>query len=83
MSSIKLKEFALIIVKKLPIFLFCVFFINGYNYLCGKENSIVGVVLLMGLLILIGANLGYNATQASVSIALLFVLLAFAPKFID
>lgn len=68
------------ILKKIPIFLFCVLFISGYNWLCGTENNIVGVVLLMGILILIGVDLGYDARQASVSIVLLFLILAFAPK---
>ncbi len=62
------------------VFLFCVLFINGYNWLCGTENSIVGVVLLMGILILLGADLGYRAGQASICIVVLFVILAFGPK---
>ena len=76
----KIKKIAIEVLKKLPVFLFCVLFINGYNWLCGTENSIVGVVLLMGILILMGADLGYNPRQAAVSIILLFALLAFAPK---
>lgn len=80
MNSERTKSIFMNVIKKLPVFLFCVLFINGYNWLCGKENSIVGVVILMGLLILIGDELGYDARQASVSIALLFLLIAFAPK---
>ncbi|MDD3339192.1 MAG: FUSC family protein [Lachnospiraceae bacterium] len=80
MDSKKVKQAAMGIVKKLPVFLFCVLFINGYNWLCGTENSIVGVVILMGMLILIGADLGYHAGQAAISIAVLFAVLAFAPK---
>lgn len=76
----KLRRIGKEILKKLPVFLFCVFFINGYNSLCGKDNSIVGVVLLMGMLILVGTNLGYDAKQAATCIMVLFVLLAFAPK---
>lgn len=80
MDSKKVKQAAMEIVKKLPVFLFCVLFINGYNWLCGTENSIVGVVILMGMLILIGADLGYHAGQAAISIVILFAVLAFAPK---
>lgn len=80
MNVEKSKKIAMEILKKLPVFLFCVIFINGYNSLCGKENSIVGVVLLMGILMLLGMDLGYDARQASVSIVGLFVILAFAPK---
>lgn len=80
MNTTSVKRVVMEIVKKLPIFLFCVLFINGYNTLCGTENSIVGVVLLMGLLILISTDLGYDARQAALSIVLLFGILAFAPK---
>lgn len=80
MDSNKVKQAAAAVLKKLPLFIFCVAFISGYNSLCGSENSIVGVVLLAGLLILMGADLGYDARQAAVSIVLLFAVLAFAPK---
>ncbi|MDD2979874.1 MAG: FUSC family protein [Hespellia sp.] len=80
MNGKKMKQIGTEVVKKLPVFLFCVLFINGYNWLCGKENSIVGVVLLMGILILLGADLGYDAGQASICIVGLFAVLAFAPK---
>ncbi len=76
----KIKKIIQEILKKIPIFIFCVLFISGYNWLCGTENNIVGVVLLMGILILIGVDLGYDARQASFSIVLLFLILAFAPK---
>lgn len=80
MDSKKIKQIRTEVIKKLPVFLFCVLFINGYNWLCGTENSIVGVVLLMGILILLGADLGYRAGQASICIVVLFVILAFGPK---
>lgn len=76
----KVKKIAMEIVKKIPLFIFCVLFINGYNWAFGTENSIVGVVLLMGLLILMGTNLEYNVGQAAVGIGFLFIILAFAPK---
>ena len=80
MKDNKGKKIVIEILKKLPVFLFCVLFINGYNWLCGQENSIVGVVLLMGVLILIGTNLGYDTKQAAACIVVLFAILAFAPK---
>lgn len=80
MKDNKGKKIVTEILKKLPVFLFCVLFINGYNWLCGQENSIVGVVLLMGVLILIGTNLGYDTKQAAACIVVLFAILAFAPK---
>ncbi|MDD8048129.1 MAG: FUSC family protein [Thomasclavelia sp.] len=76
----KIKKILVEIVKKLPIFLFCVLFINGYNFMFGKENSIVGVIILMGLLILLGEDLGYKSNQAAGCIFFLFVVLAFMPK---
>ena len=80
MHSEKVKKIGKEILKKIPVFIFCVLFINGYNWICGVENSIVGVVLLMGILILLGTDLGYDARQASAGIFLLFAILAFAPK---
>lgn len=61
------------ILGKLPLFLLCVFFISGYNYLFGKENVLVGVTLLMGLLIFMQGSFGIRPIECAQMIPLLFV----------
>ncbi len=76
----KIKTLLINILTKLPIFLFCVLFINIHNKVFGEVNSIVGVVLLIGLFMFMRGDLGFNAKQASISIVFLFILVAVAPK---
>ncbi|WP_300023275.1 FUSC family protein [Oscillibacter sp.] len=68
------------IAGKLPVFLFCVLFINGYNTWFGKENSIVGVILLMGLLMFLKADFGIDAKYSAVLVPLLFVSMGLCAK---
>ena len=55
------KDYAKVVMTKLPVFIFCVIFISGYSHFFGQENSIVGVILLMGLLMLMKADFGYSS----------------------
>lgn len=68
------------VLSKLPIFIFCVLFISLHNLLFGEENSIIGVILLIGIFMFMRGDLGYNAKQAAVCIPLLFAIVAFAPR---
>lgn len=68
------------IFGKLPIFIFCVVFIQLHNYFFGVDNSIIGVIILTGLFMFMRGNLGIDVRQASVSIFLMFIIVAFAPK---
>lgn len=68
------------ILKKLPLFIFCVAFISMYNNFFGKENSIVGVIILMSLLIFLSSNLDINVKQASFIIPVLFLVIGIFPK---
>lgn len=68
------------IVGKLPVFLFCVLFINGYNTWFGKENSIVGVILLMGLLMFLKADFGMDAKYSALLLPVLLVLMGLCAK---
>lgn len=76
----KLKVLGKAILSKLPIFIFCVAFIGTYNRLFGEENSIVGVVILTGLLMLMRGDFGFQVKQAALSIPLLLFIVAIAPK---
>ncbi|MDD3347318.1 MAG: FUSC family protein [Oscillibacter sp.] len=68
------------IAEKLPVFLFCVLFINGYNTWFGKENSIVGVILLMGLLMFLKADFGMDAKYSALLVPVLLVLMGLCAK---
>ncbi|MDO5518339.1 MAG: FUSC family protein, partial [Clostridium sp.] len=68
------------LLAKLPVFIFCVIFIKGYTTLFGQENSIAGVVLLVGLLMFMEGNLGFKTRQASISIIIMFGIIMISPK---
>lgn len=76
----KFKKVLKNVLSKLPIFIFCVLFINFHNWLFGTQNSIVGVTLLIGIFMFMRGDLGFNAKQAAICIPLLFAIVAFAPK---
>ncbi len=80
MSKEKVKQMAKQVLTKLPVFIFCVLFINGYNALFGTENSIVGVVLLMGTLMFLKADFGWDVRFSAVAIPVLFVLMGACAK---
>lgn len=66
-----MKEF----ISKLPVFIFCVLFISGYNHLFGPENNIIAVVILTGLFIFMRGDLGYKTIQATFAIIVLYLLM--------
>lgn len=76
----KLKEIGKEFATKLPVFLFCIVFISIYNKLFGTENSIIGVIVLTGLLMFMRGDLGFSVKQASVSIFLIFAIMGIAAK---
>lgn len=68
------------ILKKLPVFVFCVLFISGYNALFGTQNSIVGVVLLMSLLLFLKADFAMDARWSAAMLPVLFVVMGLFAK---
>lgn len=67
-------------LTKIPLFLFCVFFISTHNRFFGAENSIVGVILIMSLLILLTSDFGFAPKQVAFTIPLLFFIMVLGPK---
>ncbi|MGL4546879.1 FUSC family protein [Eubacterium aggregans] len=67
------KDYAKVVMTKLPVFIFCVIFISGYSHFFGQENSIVGVILLMGLLMLMKADFWYSSAVSGGLIAITFI----------
>lgn len=80
MNTQKIGALAKTVASKLPVFLFCVLFMNGYNALFGTENSIVGVVLLMAMLMFLSADFACDARQVAITIPLLFVAIGLCAK---
>lgn len=76
----KTKDVLKKVLGKIPVFIFCVVFINGYNKLFSAENSIAGVILLMALLMFLGSNFGFNYKAESLSIPLMFVFIGVAAR---
>ncbi|MEG1431822.1 FUSC family protein [Eubacterium sp.] len=77
------KDYVKVVLTKLPIFIFCVVFISGYSHFYGTENSIVGVILLMGLLMLMKADFGYGAKASAILIPVTFMGIGFLALLAD
>lgn len=75
-----MKEKILTVLKKIPLFIFCVLFISIYNRICGEENSIVAVICVMTLLILPLNGIGIKASQSMFVIPFMSVLTAVGAK---
>lgn len=76
----KISKILKTVLSKLPVYLFCVLFVMGYNRLFGSENALTGIIVLVGILMLLGMELGIKTAQAAIIIPLLYVIIAFAPK---
>lgn len=75
-----MKNFLKLIGKNIPVFLFCVFFILGYNTLFGPENTTIGVFLLTALFIFLKNDLGYSSSHATLILPILLLLSVCLPK---
>lgn len=59
---------------------FCVAFVTAYSMFFGKDNSIVGVVILLCILVFRNVDLGIYAPQSLLSLSAIFLILTFGPK---
>ncbi len=75
-----MKEFLKCVLTKIPVFIFCVLFITGYNRLFGTENTVIGVAILTALLIFLQSDTGYNSKQSAVTIPLCLLLCVGIPR---
>ena len=76
----KARHFLLYLLKILLTMVFCVVFVSLYSAVFGGENSIVGVVVLLCLMVFRQADLGMKASQGLLALALVFLVLAVGPK---
>ena len=59
---------------------FCVAFVMGYGKIFGDENSIVGVIILLCVMVFRNADFGMKMTGSLASMAIIFSILAFGPR---
>ena len=76
-----IRKFFIGVLKKIPLFAAIILFIVIYTKFAGSENSITGVIIRMGFLMLLPSDLGYKPWQASLSIFFMFCVIAIAPEF--
>ena len=75
-----MKDFLKLLAPKFMVFLFCIAFMGGYTEFFGVENTTVGVTLLMGVLIFMESDFGFNLKQAVLSIPFMFMLMGISSK---
>lgn len=59
---------------------FCMVFVMGYSGAFGSENSIVGVVVLLCIMVFRFADFGFYTPHAIVSLSIVFAILAVGPR---
>ncbi len=59
---------------------FCVAFVMGYGKIFGDENSIVGVIILLCVMVFRNADFGMKMTGSLTSMAIIFFYSGFWPK---
>ena len=73
----KLYHMWVYLVKIAATMAFCFFFVSIFSILFGNENSIVGVVVLLCLMVFRNADLGIHTGQSTMLLALFFVVFIF------
>ncbi len=75
----KLYHMWVYLVKIAATMAFCFFFVSIFSILFGNENSIVGVVVLLCLMVFRNADLGIHTGQSTMLLALFFVIMTVCP----
>lgn len=80
MTKEKITSFFKLILSKLPLFIFCVVFVEGYGALFGKDNTTTAITILTALLVFLKNDLSFNPVQATICIPLLLIITNTASK---
>lgn len=80
-TSEKLRHIAIYLFKIFITIAFCMTVVIGYSTLFGNDNSIVGVVFLLCLLMFRNVDLDIDTTHALPTLLFIFLILAFGPRF--
>ncbi|MBE6023323.1 MAG: FUSC family protein [Cellulosilyticum sp.] len=76
----KIYHIAVFLFKIFITLAFCMGFVILYSMLFGSENSIVGVVILLCVMVFRNVDLGFKHSQALFIFLLFFVILAIGPR---
>lgn len=76
----KMKHLLIYLFKVLLTVAFCVVFVTLYSTFFGSDNSIVGVVVLLAVMVFSKADLGIHTPHASWTMLAIFGILAFGPR---
>lgn len=76
----KVKHWGIYLFKILLTVAFCVLFVTLYTKLFGADNSIVGVVVLLSVMVFRQADLGIHTPHGSAVLLGIFCILAFGPR---
>lgn len=76
----KIKHWAIYLFKILLTVSFCVLFVTLYTKIFGADNSIVGVVVLLSVMVFRQADLGIHTPHGTVVLLGIFGILAFGPR---
>lgn len=79
-TSEKIRHIAIYLFKIFITMAFCVAFVMGSGKLLGYDNSIVGVVVLLFVLVFRNADLGMHTKHAIPSLITIFLILAIGPR---
>ena len=80
-ETVKEKSYHILVylVKIAVTMVFCFLFVTIFSILFGNENSIVGVVVLLCLMVFRNADLGIHTGQSTLLLALFFVIMTVCP----
>mgnify|MGYP000273145637 FL=1 len=76
----KWKHIFIYLFKILLTVAFCVVFVTIYTKVFGEENSIVGVVVLLAVMVFRNADLGIKNSHGVLLLAIIYGILAFGPR---
>lgn len=76
----KRKHFSIYLFKVLLTLAFCVAFVTLYSNIFGADNSIVGVVVLLCVMVFRNADFGIRCSHALICMSVVFAILAFGPR---
>lgn len=76
----KAKHFSIYLFKVLLTLAFCVAIVTLYSNIFGADNSIVGVVVLLCVMVFRNADLGIKCSHALGCMSVVFAILAFGPR---
>ena len=75
----KMYHILVYLIKIAVTMVFCFLFVTVFSILFGNENSIVGVVVLLCLMVFRNAGLGIHTGQSTMLLAMFFVIMVVCP----